>query len=426
MHKYLFLLIAFVLFPVQALAVSTVVSSPTAFYTDEAKSNVIRTLGKGEIIDVIHSKGSLQYIRDPFGRKGWMISSAAQSPVDITPAKTMKKDHSPNTGVYLYDARVRQGMSTATAIVTVIPKGTTVSILSEHDGWYKIKDANGTIGYTATWLIEKTQKTQPTETPIAKKPLINASSKTATTLYNSRVRSSKSTGNNIITVLPKGTTVTILETYDGWYNITNNTDITGYMMDWVLSLNDQKSKRTDTPPTIQKEDSTQVESSAPAGVDEDALNQYWLEKINTLRAEAGLRLLVLDDRWKATAQEYAKYMGETGSTGHERADGSSMHDWIDQKNLDFTTRYSPNGWQTNYFTENISWGYADGTTASVKKVLDRTLDFYLEEASYNGAHYRTIYHPDWNSVGSGFYFKPQGNGTYKVSAVFHYGSLNLK
>ena len=129
---------------------------------------------------------------------------------------------------------------------------------------------------------------------------------------------------------------------------------------------------------------------------------------------------------KQQASEYAKYMGETGATNHERADGKSMHKWIDTKGLDFTTRYSENGWKINYFTENIGWGITSGTTEDVKRVLDQTLAFYLSEASYNGAHYRTIYHADWNSVGSGFYFKKLDNGKYKVSAVFHYGSLELK
>ena len=59
----------------------------------------------------------------------------------------------------------------------------------------------------------------------------------------------------------------------------------------------------------------------------------------------------------------------------------------------------------------------------VKRVLDNTLAFFLAEASYNGDHYRTIYHPDWNTVGPGFYFEHAGDGRYKVYCAFHYGSL---
>lgn len=163
----------------------------------------------------------------------------------------------------------------------------------------------------------------------------------------------------------------------------------------------------------------------PAGVDLAALNQYWLGKINALRAERGLRQLVLDQRWVATATEWATYMGGIGVSTHTRPDGKTMHQWIDTKGLDFTVRYSEDGWKSNYFTENIAWGIAsDGSTEATKKVLDDTLAFYLSEAPYNGDHYRTIYHADWNSVGLGFYFVPSTYG-YKVFVAIHYGSLAL-
>lgn len=163
----------------------------------------------------------------------------------------------------------------------------------------------------------------------------------------------------------------------------------------------------------------------PSEVNLTALNEYWLAEVNALRAERGLRQLVLDQRWVDTATEWAVYMGETGVMSHDRPDGKTMHQWIDTKGLPFTVRYSADGWSTNYFTENIAWGYASsGTTEAVQAVLDDTMDFYLSEASYNGAHYRTIYHADWNSVGLGFYFTPSGNG-YKVSVAMHYGSLVL-
>ena len=109
---------------------------------------------------------------------------------------------------------------------------------------------------------------------------------------------------------------------------------------------------------------------------------------------------------------------------HDRPDGKSMHQWIDTKGFDFTERYSIGGWNRNYFTENISWGYVnEGTTDAVEGVLDDTIAMYLAEESYNGAHYRTIYHEDWNSVGIGLYFEDMGSGKYKVYQAFHYGSL---
>lgn len=180
-----------------------------------------------------------------------------------------------------------------------------------------------------------------------------------------------------------------------------------------------------TPSTTTPEATITTEQFIPSNINLTSINEYWLDRVNTLRATQGLRQLVIDDRWIETATEYATYMGETGATAHERADGSSMHDWIDQQGLEFTVRYSEDGWNGNYFTENISWGNTDNSTGGLIRVLEDTMGFYLSEADYNGPHYRTVYHEDWNSVGAGFYFEDLGGDQYKVYTVFHYGSLQM-
>ena len=165
--------------------------------------------------------------------------------------------------------------------------------------------------------------------------------------------------------------------------------------------------------------------TVPSSINLQEANFYWLSEINKLRSAANLRELKMDTRFVETATEWAGYMGaDLGYTTHTRADGKSMHQWIDTKNLDWTERYSEsNGWVNNYFTENIAWNYIEGTTEGLKKAIDYTIDWILAEASYNGDHYRTIYHSDWNTVGCGFYFKDLGNGSYHVFIAMHYGSL---
>lgn len=164
----------------------------------------------------------------------------------------------------------------------------------------------------------------------------------------------------------------------------------------------------------------------PTGIDLVEANEYWLKRINSLREAKGLRELVLDQRWVDTATEYAGYMYAAKAFAHERADGSTMHEWIGKKNLEFTDRFSvPDGWRSNYFTENISWGYANNSMEGMEAVLEEALGYYLSEASSNGPHYRTIYHEDWNTVGLGAYFEPLGGDNYKVYLTFHYGSLKM-
>jgi len=201
-----------------------------------------------------------------------------------------------------------------------------------------------------------------------------------------------------------------------------------YSNDLALTRATSTDSTVDTTTDTSTSDDVSIDESsinAIAQQDTYALNVYWLDKVNALRAEKGLRQLALDSRWKATALEWATYMASINQMTHTRPDGKTMHQWIDTKGLPFTVRYSEGGWETNYFTENISWGISDGTLAGTKKVLDDTMALFLSEAASNGAHYRTIYHADWNSEGLGVYLKPLDNGTYKVFVTFHYGSLVL-
>jgi len=162
----------------------------------------------------------------------------------------------------------------------------------------------------------------------------------------------------------------------------------------------------------------------PSGVDLLEVNEYWLDEINDLRASAGVRELVLDQRFIDSATEWAGYTGEeVGYSTHTRPDGSSMHEWVGGLGYEWTERYSDGGWVTNYFSENISWNYANGTTASVEGMMDETIDWMLAEGS-GGVHYRSIYHADWNAVGTGLYFEDRGSN-YKLYLVIHYGSLEI-
>lgn len=309
----------------------------------------------------------------------------------IVPAKA-------STLVYTSEnARIRNLPSVeGTRVLTIIPKGETLSLLEEKPEWKKVRSQKGVEGWMADWLLVPNSMVSSTE---------EGEKKDGVLLYNTRIRTSPEIKNNIIKTLPTKTHVTILSEEGEWFQV-QFSSTKGWMMKEFVQVG--------SPLTV---------SSQPEGIDLGALNEYWKEKINELRSVKGLRELAIDQRFVTTATEWAEYMEQLGYTTHTRSDGKSMHQWIGIKGLDFSERYSENGWKTNYFTENIAWGIADTTTEGVKKVLDNTLIFFLKEASTNGDHYRTIYHPDWNSVGLGFAFTPQKDGKQKVFVAMHYGSL---
>lgn len=78
------------------------------------------------------------------------------------------------------------------------------------------------------------------------------------------------------------------------------------------------------------------------------LNRYWLERVNRLRQDKQLRILVTDQRLVTTAGEWAIEMERRGEVTHVRMDGKNMHQWIDAEQIDFTERGSENGWKRNY------------------------------------------------------------------------------
>lgn len=154
------------------------------------------------------------------------------------------------------------------------------------------------------------------------------------------------------------------------------------------------------------------------------LNRYWLERVNVLRRDKQLSILVSDTRLIATSAEWATEMMQRGEITHERRDGKTMHQWIDTKGLDFTERNSEFGWRTNYFVENIARFYAEPTIVGMETALDRVLEDFLSEGP-GGAHYESIYYPDWNSVGLGYAFQATEEENARVYFAFHYGSLEL-
>lgn len=152
------------------------------------------------------------------------------------------------------------------------------------------------------------------------------------------------------------------------------------------------------------------------------LNRYWLERVNALRRERQLPILLSDQRLIATAGEWAAEMERRGEITHDRVDGKTMHQWIDTKQIDFTERNAENGWKRNYFVENIARFYAEPSIDGLRVALDKILVDFLDEGP-GGAHYESIYHLDWNSVGLGYAVHSVAGEPPRIYFTFHYGSL---
>ena len=131
------------------------------------------------------------------------------------------------TGTATENLNLRNQASLSGKILTTIPKGKTVTILSEKDenGWYKVS-YDGKTGYAISNYIkegdsnsESTESTPSTPVPIEGQPTENLN-----------LRDQPGTSGKILTTIPKGKIVTILseKNANGWYKVSYNGK-TGYV-----------------------------------------------------------------------------------------------------------------------------------------------------------------------------------------------------
>ena len=125
-----------------------------------------------------------------------------------------------NEGTVTADAlNVRSGPSTSYGITTKLYKGDKVEILETSNGWHKIKASNGKIGWVSGDYI-KVYSGSTSQT----------SYKATVTATSLNVRSGAGTSYSVITKLPKGTVVDVLESAsNGWKKIKTSNGTIGWV-----------------------------------------------------------------------------------------------------------------------------------------------------------------------------------------------------
>ena len=134
---------------------------------------------------------------------------------------------------------VRKGPSTSYSVITTLPKGTKVNVITTSGDWSKITSGSVT-GYVSNkYLSSSSSSTGSSETSVTK--YVNAS-------VGLNVRKGPSTSYSVITKLANGTQVTVKSTSNGWSKITSGS-ITGYVSSSYLTSskpidNDESSNET--------------------------------------------------------------------------------------------------------------------------------------------------------------------------------------
>ena len=139
---------------------------------------------------------------------------------------------------------VRKGPSTSYSVITTLPKGTKVNVITTSGEWSKITSGSIT-GYVSNkYLSSSSSSTGSTS---------DNSSETSITKYvdasvGLNVRKGPSTSYSVITKLAHGTKVTVKSTSNGWSKITSGS-ITGYVSSSYL---------TSSKPTADEESSSET------------------------------------------------------------------------------------------------------------------------------------------------------------------------
>ncbi|MBQ1410729.1 MAG: SH3 domain-containing protein [Oscillospiraceae bacterium] len=151
-----------------------------------------------------------------------------------------------------YWTNVRQSPNTSSSILACAPQGSTCFIVGFNQGWFKVT-YNGKTGYVRSDLVTTLEipYSNSDSNGGSAPPDDDGSSdsdfsgKTARFLYYTNVRSGPSTDYSILACAPTGSSCTIKDLKQGWYQINYN-GISGYVRSDLVSLADSGSSGGNT------------------------------------------------------------------------------------------------------------------------------------------------------------------------------------
>lgn len=178
---------------------------------------VIGGLPRNSRIEIVSLDGSWDKINYK-GRTGYVCHDYVKNVNKLSQEKG-----SCNANVTASGLNLRTSASTSSHIITCIPHGRSVSVISESNGWSKV-NYNGRIGYVATRYLSSHSLSQSSSKPAPRKEQVKASTQTVNkkaivTASALNVRTGRGTNYGVKACLPHGRTVTILDVSGDWARV---------------------------------------------------------------------------------------------------------------------------------------------------------------------------------------------------------------
>ena len=166
--------------------------------TASSSSSILGTLSNGTTVTITGKDKTTGWYRINYNNKVGYVSNSYIKLVTNTTTTVYKKTTD--------NLNMRTGAGTNHSIITTIPKGTSVKVLSSSNGWDYV-EYNGKKGYcSSSYLVSTT----------------TASTTKKVTTDNLNMRTGAGTNHSIITTIPKGTTVEVISTSNGWSKVKYN------------------------------------------------------------------------------------------------------------------------------------------------------------------------------------------------------------
>ncbi|WP_346045920.1 SH3 domain-containing protein, partial [Paraclostridium tenue] len=180
--------------------------------------SVIFMVKKNEKVTILQSDNGWYKISAANGKSGWVSSEYISTNISNTNQSTNKKI------VNVNNLNMRSGASTSYRVIAKLSKGSIVELLSENNGWSKIK-YDGRLGYVSSEFLSNIDNNIPDkkpETPSEALPDTVITKIKVVTATSLNVRSGPSTSNALIGSLRNNEKVEVISENNGWAKIKYN------------------------------------------------------------------------------------------------------------------------------------------------------------------------------------------------------------
>ena len=209
-------------------------------------SSFLFSIKKNDKVTILKSENGWYKISTANGHEGWASSEYISTNTSDTNQQSNKKV------VNVDNLNMRNGASTSYRVIMKLNKGTVIEIISESNGWTKIKH-DGRIGFVASKYLSpienNNQPTKPEQQPnVPVQPQVSVGKTKVVVATSLNVRSGPSTGNSVIGSLKNNEKVEVISESNGWSKIKYNGK-EGYVSSTYLKDSNEggNSKPNETP-----------------------------------------------------------------------------------------------------------------------------------------------------------------------------------